>query len=553
MTRRASLHPGFLVFALIFVAHAIYLGVIAEDAFISFRFAKNLAIGNGLVWNVGEPPVEGYTNFLWVVISAAVLRMGLDVELFAQLLGITVSLVSMVYAYLFCHRLLNLDARLSLVPCGFLAFAGPFATWATSGLETSLFSMLVLASTYHMVSYWKERKVLALRLGFLLAVLATLTRPEGFGIFGILLGLHGLRAVCGGEPREILKGTLNSLLFYVVPFGVYFAWRFGYYGYLLPNTFYAKTGGAAHQWLRGAQYVFWFYVHFLIPLVPLLTVVAWEGLSLVKPNSGTSISATLKGWVKEHYGLVVCFALCLCYSGYVVLVGGDYMAMYRFLVPVMPFVYILVAQAATVLFEEQLVSAGKRIPARVLVVLGMLGTFIHSTPVERRLFLKPKITHGQFQGVKIEQWHSRRLSLIGRFFNEYKESEEESLATGAIGAVAYFSDLKIYGFHGLVDTHIAHLKQDDLGKGFSGHERGDYGYILAKEPTYFMFTRRLLEEGTCDFPEDYDPDIIALLRRDYELVGEWLEDRENNESGTFCFLKRKSGAQIQQGLPRREG
>jgi len=85
MTRRASLHPCFLVFAAIFVAHAFYLGVIAEDAFISFRFAKNLAIGNGLVWNAGEPPVEGYTNFLWVVISAAVLRAGLDVGFVAQL------------------------------------------------------------------------------------------------------------------------------------------------------------------------------------------------------------------------------------------------------------------------------------------------------------------------------------------------------------------------------------------------------------------------------------------------------------------------------------
>ena len=54
-----------------FVAHAVWLRCIAEDAYITFRFARNVAEGHGFVWNPGEPPVEGFTNFLWVVISAA--------------------------------------------------------------------------------------------------------------------------------------------------------------------------------------------------------------------------------------------------------------------------------------------------------------------------------------------------------------------------------------------------------------------------------------------------------------------------------------------------
>lgn len=542
MARRGTLHPAFWACALIFVAHAVFLAVVAEDAYISFRFAKNLALGHGLVWNVGEPPVEGYTNFLWVMLSAATLRLGLDVGWVAQFLGIAASLGSMAYAFLFCRRLLGLGPWLSLLPCGFLAFAGPFATWATSGLETSLFSLLVLGAAYHVVSYWLEKQVWTLRLGFFLAFLATLTRPEGFGIFGILLGLHGLRALCGGTPRELGRAVVTGILFYVVPFALYFSWRYGYYGYLLPNTFYAKTGGSTHQWIRGAQYVFWFYVHFLLPMVPLLSVVAWERFGQWKWPSGTSIPALVKGWVCQSYAVLACLCLGLCYSGYVLLVGGDYMAMYRFLVPVMPFLYILITQAATVLFSAPLHAAGKKTPALILVALGMLGTFIHSTPIERRLFLKPKVTHGQFQGVKIEEWHVERLALIGRFFNDYKGSEGESLATGAIGAVSFFSNLKIYGFHGLVDPHIAHQKRETLGKGFSGHEKGDYPYILAKKPTYFMFTRRFLQEDSCEIPSDYEPEVMATLARDYEMVSQWLEDEANGESGYFCFLQRRPGA-----------
>ena len=67
------------VAALLFPGHVIYLSCVAEDAFIAFSFAKNLASGHGLVWNPGEPPVEGYTDFLWVLLSAAAIRLGLSV------------------------------------------------------------------------------------------------------------------------------------------------------------------------------------------------------------------------------------------------------------------------------------------------------------------------------------------------------------------------------------------------------------------------------------------------------------------------------------------
>jgi hypothetical protein len=35
-----------------------------------------------------------------------------------------------------------------------------------------------------------------------------------------------------------------------VIYGLYFVWRFGYYGYIFPNTYYAKTG-FDNQIIRG--------------------------------------------------------------------------------------------------------------------------------------------------------------------------------------------------------------------------------------------------------------------------------------------------------------
>jgi hypothetical protein len=44
-------------------------GYVFDDSFITYRYAKNLAMGYGITWNHGLPPTEGYTNFLLVLIS----------------------------------------------------------------------------------------------------------------------------------------------------------------------------------------------------------------------------------------------------------------------------------------------------------------------------------------------------------------------------------------------------------------------------------------------------------------------------------------------------
>ena len=61
---------------------------LVDDAFISFRYARNLADGQGLVFNPGHERVEGYTNFLWVLVLAAARLVGVRPEVAAPWLGI---------------------------------------------------------------------------------------------------------------------------------------------------------------------------------------------------------------------------------------------------------------------------------------------------------------------------------------------------------------------------------------------------------------------------------------------------------------------------------
>ena len=64
-----------------------YRTYLLDDAYISLRYAHNLAEGNGPVWNVGER-VEGYTNLLWTLLLAALMSAGLDPARSAELPGL---------------------------------------------------------------------------------------------------------------------------------------------------------------------------------------------------------------------------------------------------------------------------------------------------------------------------------------------------------------------------------------------------------------------------------------------------------------------------------
>jgi hypothetical protein len=60
---------------LIFVWKSLFWGWVFDDAYIAFRFSDNWATGNGLTWNPGEDPVEGFTSFAWVLIGAFIQRI----------------------------------------------------------------------------------------------------------------------------------------------------------------------------------------------------------------------------------------------------------------------------------------------------------------------------------------------------------------------------------------------------------------------------------------------------------------------------------------------
>lgn len=520
---------------LIFILHALYLECTWEDAFITFRFSKNLANGHGFVWNIGEGPVEGYTNFLWVVLNAGAIIAGIDPTYFSLILGLAAGLLTIIYAYYYSAHIFNIPRPMVFLAPFLLAVSGPLAAWSASGMETSLFTCLAFVGSYYWVNYWNsDDNVRQISTSYFLFFLSNLVRPEGIIFFTIFSGFHLI--LCLLKRKKVIKHFIIPVLFFVVPFCIYFIWRYKYFGYLLPNTFYAKTGGSTAQYLRGLHYSGLFYIYFVVPFIPLLPLFFIWRLKKTDKNNPLFQIEKLDAKI---IGTVLPVSIVLIYSIYISFVGGDYMALYRFYVPLTPFIYILLSFLVAGIYYNNTIKT-KRLILSIFLVFGIISTIIQSTPLEWKLFPKPSIFlhHGGYSGVKAERWHSGQLTLIGKFFKKYQKSSNESIATHGIGAVGYYSDLKIYGQHGLVDPVIAHQENKHFGKVLAGHEKnGIYYNLTEKKPTYVVYYRHF---GKFKAPSYHDRRANKYLLDNYEMVYKWLFDDDGNKKGLYTFMKRKS-------------
>lgn len=512
---------------LLFIAHSVYLACVTEDAFITFRYAQNLVAGHGFVWNVGEAPVEGYTNFLWLLISALVLALGLDLPAASQWIGVGASIATLALVY-DLGRSFGWSSRFAIVPCLALACSGPFATWATSGMETNWFTLWAVGAVYFYARFLKTHSARLAWSSSGCLLLAALSRPEGLliaAMVGIALLVAARRSTV--DSRAELRTTAVALATFALLVAVYVAWRWSYFGYPLPNTFYAKTGGGFAQAIRGSQYSALFALHFVSPWLLAIGLGLFNGARSTQPNP-------VRG------ALPLCGAIVIVYTAYICAVGGDYMAMYRFYVPVLPFLYLLFGTALERAIHAAQRSSARATAVKAAVLLGLLGTAFHSTPLESNWVDKPDLMHGNHRGVELERWYVTRHRLIGEFFARYGRPGE-SMATGAIGAVGYYSGLSIQDVHGITDSHIAHegLAQGEaLGTGLPGHEKADYRYVFAKKPTFYMFSRKLRKEPLARVPL-LVPEVDELVRRDYKVGSVQLVDKVNGQSGYFSFLERR--------------
>lgn len=220
-----------LIFAgalIVFIATAVAIwDYTIDDAFITFRYAENLANGHGLVFNPGDKPVEGYSNFLWMLLLSNLYKIGLPTPETAKILGLILMAAAGAIWYFSYEK--SEEGWLWLVgPLFLISPVTPF--WGLSGLELGLHAVLVAATV---ISFQRQSWIAP----FLLPLLI-LNRPEGFIIVFVLLAANGTSDYFRHclNMKHLMTGAViagATILFLTIS-------RLAVFGYPLPNTFYAK-------------------------------------------------------------------------------------------------------------------------------------------------------------------------------------------------------------------------------------------------------------------------------------------------------------------------
>ena len=547
------LRGGLALSLALLLGHAWVYVWLADDAFISFRYAQNLAVGQGLVFNPGER-VEGYTNFLWVVLLAATSLLGVAPELAAAPLSLlaTVGLWALV-AWWAASSVRPQDSILwILAPCLLLAATRSVAVWSTGGLETRFFELLILAGLVLLASRLTDpdprRSLVLPALAF---ALATLTRPDGV----LIAGACAVVSVTILLWRRLLgMQVVRGAAVYVGIVGAHLLFRRLYYGDWVPNTWHAKVGG--QDW---SDYGLMYVEAFALEYTALLWIPGLIAGGVAHIRAGTAVVP----------GLIL--ATVVPHAAYYTAIGGDHFE-YRPFDLYFPLVFVLIGDGLRSLGQT---LAGGILSGGYLTLL-LVGTT--AIPLQSRLDF-PDEYHTGFPGgcghdrdeyvaavtfplrtvpgvesmVKRYQddvWalskrfvalrqeeHASFLGtvewegkLLGDAVNRGVLRRDTYVAIDSVGAIPYYSGLRVLDRNGLTDRAVARsAPRRQLMAHAKSARRGDARRrgveLWATGPVHLVFRRgdRKLRRRLRRCREKERACAVAELDDSHLLVAELLQ------------------------------
>lgn len=304
-----------------------------EDAAISFAFARNAALGEGFVGYPGGERVEGFSNPTWTLVLTAGEFIGLSSWYMAKLWGAVFGLLGLPLSMRWFKELRTENQDLwPAMPTLLLAMSPQYVMWASSGLENAL---LCLCMAWGSVRTLQELRRGGRPWSGLIWGLVAISRPEA-PLYAFIAGMMGgVTLLATQGTRRVLYWAPRWLGLCTLVFASWHLWRYAYFGWEFPNTYYAKLDGTGKflpwSWrLQGWKYLtgyalvsgtgFWFWLYIMgqtgftgwrkrvgILATIVLTVLVIPGLEWIRAIPGWPILAEATWWA--HLRIETLFAL----------------------------------------------------------------------------------------------------------------------------------------------------------------------------------------------------------------------------------------------------
>ncbi len=422
---------------------------LGEDAFITFRYLRNLVAGRGLTFNAGEH-VEGYSNLLWVLLLTPFEALGVRQHVAARLLSVTF------YAGLIlCAGWAVRQITASTAPA-WLRWWLPLALFLEPllhyhldrGLETVSFAVLLGAAVLvsgARVSPWVAGTI---------AAFATISRPEGIGFATALAPVLILSEY--RDSKEIKAAIRRAATYMALPtafFAAQLVFRYVTYGEFVPNTVIAKSEGGP----GGMREVLALTLsHALLPLFGLLGCV----LALRRSETSTLALGALLQWVAA--------------LGFQLVAGGLLNIGFRYLVPILVPSVIgtwLLLYVITVTWIESDAGEGKRhLPLLIATPLLLIVSLLIYKPGNRYFTGNEDAPRSRFHCRLFEkeswrlgerwEWYLRDPIFLnasaGRWLRQ-NLPPKATLALDQMGQVGFYAgeEQTIIDVLGLMDAYVA--------------------------------------------------------------------------------------------------
>ena len=426
---------------------------LVDDAMVSMRYAQHLAQGFGLVWNIGQKPVEGFTNPGWMLVMALIhllplpmARMSLGVMVVSAL----ILLANILVVYKLCEIARPASSVGPIMAALITAFYFPLIFWSLRGMEVGLLLLLIDGAVLTAVQMKESKPRTALLLGLLLS-LAVLVRLDALIQVFIVIAYVVF-------TRGIKHSPILPLMLVLMTVSIVLIFQRLYFGDFLPNTYYQKMAGTSVL-ERVTNGVLAFYQHAL-----------WD--TILPALISFACLAVYKDFRRPETVLLAGLFAAQC--AYSIWVGGDYAevevnAANRFISQGMPPLIILFSLAIQRLLQDvhlpwrqtptlQTVTA---IGIAMLALVVMSGRPWKAWASDNAPLLKADI----------------RRTRLGLFLAR-NTAPEAVIAVHAAGQIPYYSGRTTIDLLGLNDPVVA--KGPVTGPFYPGHDKWNYEYSIVQ-------------------------------------------------------------------------
>lgn len=458
---------------------------VPDDSYISFRYAEHLSDGQGLRFNVQDGPVEGYSNFLWIVFCAILDRMGLPLPAVAPVFGVLLGILTLAMLWLLYVRS-RVPPLQMFVPLILVATAGPFVIYTVSGLETAAFAFLLLLTLLAYQRCCDGGRVLDyLGLAFV-GFLTAICRPEGVLALPALLAL----VLIAGDKQH-RKAALMSAATFVILYAAYTIWRVSYFHGFWPTPFLSKGRGAemALAWIKNLSQYFVMQGYEFPPLgyyFAAITVLAVIGLRAMKEKSRCGI---------EMAALVLGIVYVVVYFNFV-----DWMPGMRYHAALLPLFFVPMVHMQRAFFERGIVRS--RVFAAVMVALLLINLSV---------LMQLRLTSS-----RIERGNQACLVALAEWIRTYTPADWK-IAISDVGAVPYYSG-----------RHTIDINPESLTDRYIAQKGWDEEYVFAQRPEIVIVVARGVFSPKM-YPEHFawlkTPRFAAMYRFIGTVRYFWFEDR----------------------------